>query len=96
MNMEIYIYRPNKSKYLINNMGMPSVHGLFISFMIYYYYKFNNKVLLLLMIIADIIIGTLKIIYKEHTLIQYIIGNIIGLFLSFLILKLIKNLCLEC
>lgn len=83
------IYRPkkiSKGNVIFNNLGMSSGHSeiiIILCILLYIKYNFNSKFLIILILL----IGLERIISKNHTLFQVIIGYIFGIFYGLLYIK---------
>ena len=73
-----------------NTFGMPSSKSTIITFMLIYLISIHNynRQTILILIIISIMIIFIKHLYKEHTLLQLIIGGIIGLIFAKIIVYL--------
>ena len=85
----INIYRPKQINYgnkLFNNLGMPSGHSeiiVILCILLYIKYNFDIKFLILLILLT----GLERIISKNHTIFQVIIGYLFGIFYGMIYIK---------
>ena len=87
-----YLVRPSdvckniKDELIVGCIGMPSGHAEIVSIFAYILYKYKY-ISIDIFCLFILVVCSQRVIYKKHTIIQVVVGVIIGLFYGMLYLK---------
>ena len=92
---DINIFNNKKKIYIHNNInmyGMPSGHALYTTYStIYINNILKNKIITFIYCIITLICINQRLIYKNHTIQQIVVGGILGIFIAYFIIYIQNN-----
>jgi membrane-associated phospholipid phosphatase len=88
-NKERYI---NKNGFPYDIFGMPSGHSQSVFYStIFIYLTLNNIKITMFYIFISIMTCFQRIIFTHHTILQVIVGSLLGLFIGYFVLEMVKK-----